>query len=415
MSLKQKYKKAEDNNNKLSNLRPLPEETLKSLKAYYRVGLTYSSNALEGNSLTESETKIVIEDGLTINGKPLRDIYEAVGHAKAYDYLWELAVNKLLKEEDILLLHRFFYEMIDSDQAGIYRKIPVFISGGEFPVTPADKIKQEMKNFVKWFNQSENQLQPVEFAALVHKKFVFIHPFIDGNGRLARLLMNLALIRNEYSVALIPSILRPEYIRSLELAHTNDEPFKEFIADRAIETQKDLLRLFKKTSKEIDSAGGEKLGGVNSGKFSGAGVERHGGVNCEEFGGADVGRHGGVNCEEFGGVGVERHGGVNCEEFSGADVGRHGDIIREEFGGVNYEEFGGAGIGGLDDSNPLPGMIFELIQTSPGLNAPKIAENCGIGLRTAQRYLKLLADNGQIEFIGAPKIGGYCPKTEKII
>ncbi|WNY28760.1 hypothetical protein MmiEs2_09630 [Methanimicrococcus stummii] len=244
-ALKQKLKKAEENNDQLLSFRPLPEETFKSLKDYYRVGLTYSSNALEGNSLTESETKIVIEDGLTIGGKPLREIYEAIGHAKAYDYLFPLAAQKELDENDILELHKLFYGMIDSNQAGIYRKVPVFISGSQYPVTPAENIHEEMKTFTEWFNQNEHQLHPVEFAALVHKKFVFIHPFVDGNGRVARLLMNLVLLRNNYSIAIIPAILRSEYIRLLELAHTNDEPLQEFIADRVIETQNDLLRLFK--------------------------------------------------------------------------------------------------------------------------------------------------------------------------
>jgi len=92
-----KYKIAELNIRKLLAMRPLAPETLKSLRNYYRVGFTFSSNALEGNSLTESETKVVIEDGLTIEGKPLRDVYEAVGHAKAYDYLFHLATNKALE------------------------------------------------------------------------------------------------------------------------------------------------------------------------------------------------------------------------------------------------------------------------------------------------------------------------------
>ena len=100
---------AEELRDRVIALRPFPEETLKSLKEYYRIGLTYSSNALEGNSLTESETKIVIEDGLTIEGKPLRDMYEAVGHANAYDYIHTLATNKPLEEADNLELHRLFY------------------------------------------------------------------------------------------------------------------------------------------------------------------------------------------------------------------------------------------------------------------------------------------------------------------
>ena len=100
--LLEKYSKADENNRLLSSFRPLPPETLKSLREYYRVGLTYTSNALEGNSLTESETKVVIEDGLTIEGKPLHDVYEAVGHAKAYDYIYKLIEYSQLYEEDVL-------------------------------------------------------------------------------------------------------------------------------------------------------------------------------------------------------------------------------------------------------------------------------------------------------------------------
>jgi Fic family protein len=267
--MNEKYRIAEVNNRKLIALRPLPPETLRSLKDYYRIGLTFTSNALEGNSLTESETKVVIEDGLTIEGKPLRDVYEAVGHAKAYDYIYQLATHKTLEETDILALHKLFYNQIDNEQAGRYRTVSVFISGSSYAVTPPQKIAAEMKKFVAWFNKNESKLHPVEFAALTHKKFVFIHPFIDGNGRLSRLLMNLALLRNEYSIALIPSILRHEYIAVLELAHTDDTRFREFIADRIISTQIDLLRL-------LAESGGVNTenGGVNTGDAS-----KSGGVN----------------------------------------------------------------------------------------------------------------------------------------
>lgn len=113
-----KYKIAEINNIKLQAMRPLAPETLKSLRDYYRIGLTYSSNALEGNSLTESETKVVIEDGLTIEGKPLRDVYEAVGHARAYDYLFQLATHKTLEEQDILELPVFFISKLTPNMPG---------------------------------------------------------------------------------------------------------------------------------------------------------------------------------------------------------------------------------------------------------------------------------------------------------
>ena len=125
---------------RLAALRPLPVATLKSLREYYRVGLTYTSNALEGNSLTESETKVVIEDGLTIGGKPLRDIYEATGHAKAYDFLYELSKERPVSESDILELHRLFYSQIDKDNAGAWRTVPVFISGSHRVLPAPDKV-----------------------------------------------------------------------------------------------------------------------------------------------------------------------------------------------------------------------------------------------------------------------------------
>ena len=244
-TLTEKYKIADENNRQISTFRPLPTATLKSLREYYRVGLTYTSNAIEGNSLTESETKVVIEDGLTIEGKPLRDVYEAVGHAKAYDYLLQLEEKEVLEEDDILTLHKLFYQQIDSEQAGRYRNVKVYISGSHYQVAPVAKIETEMKKLITWYNNNENKLHPIELAAELHRRFVFIHPFVDGNGRLARLLMNLSLLRNGYTLAIIPALLRHEYIATLEMAHKDSVPFYEFIADRVINTQYDLLRLLK--------------------------------------------------------------------------------------------------------------------------------------------------------------------------
>ena len=249
-----KYKKADENNRLLSAYRPLPPETLKSLREYYRVGLTYTSNALEGNSLTESETKVVIEDGLTIEGKPLRDHYEAVGHAKAYDYVYQITEKEELTEEDILNLHRLFYQQIDAEKAGLYRNVKVYISGSRYAVSAVSKIPGEMQKLVKWYNDNEKKLHPIELAATLHQRFVFIHPFVDGNGRVARLLMNLSLLRNGFTIAIIPAILRHEYIYSLETAHTRPGVFTEFIADRVIATQLDLLRLMRDDDTVNDTA-----------------------------------------------------------------------------------------------------------------------------------------------------------------
>ena len=149
----------------LDKLRPFPPETLQSLRNYYRVGLTWSSNALEGNSLTESETKVIIEDGLTVHGKPLHDIYEALGHAEAYDCIYAMAESKELTAEDICKLHELFYKQIASENAGKYRKVQVFISGSRYPLPSPEKIGQLMNDFISWLNKNESQLHPVELAS----------------------------------------------------------------------------------------------------------------------------------------------------------------------------------------------------------------------------------------------------------
>lgn len=243
----------------LWSYRPLSPETIQSLKEYYRVGTTFTSNALEGNSLTESETKVVIENGLTIEGKPLRDIYEAVGHAKAYDYLYELGQNEPITEEIICNIHKLFYQQIDIEKAGKYRNVPVFISGSKYAVSPVSEINKRMKQLVQWYNKNENKLHPVVLAAEFHKRFVFIHPFIDGNGRVARLLMNLSLLRNDYNIAIIPSITRAEYIEVLEKAHSDENVFVSFIADRVMMTQLEILRLFRELEPKHDKIDFEKL------------------------------------------------------------------------------------------------------------------------------------------------------------
>ena len=229
--------------NTINELRPFEGEMLKQIKDFYRVGLTWTSNALEGNSLTESQTKVLIEDGLTIGGRPLRDIFEAIDHAKAYDYMFTIIRNKEIIENDIRYLHKLFYKNIDEEFAGEYRDIPVFISGSNYPVSKVEDIQSEIEVLCEWIRMERKNYHPVEFAALLHKKFVFIHPFIDGNGRVARLLMNTALIQDGYLPALIPPILRSEYISLLEKAHTDKNSFINFIVDRELESQKDFLRL----------------------------------------------------------------------------------------------------------------------------------------------------------------------------
>ena len=235
--------RAEDLKKQIDIFRPFESSMLSQIRQYYKIGLTWSSNALEGNSLTESETKVLLEDGLTVGGKPIRDYYEATGHAKAYEYMYDLSRDRSLSENDIQTLHRLFYDQLDSHHAGIYRDQKAIITGSKYPLTKPEKIGNEMNKFIEWFAVSEKSLHPVELAALAHKKFVFIHPFTDGNGRVARLIMNISLMRNGYTIAIIPPVLRGDYIAYLEKAHEDDSDFINFIASRVIETQKELLRI----------------------------------------------------------------------------------------------------------------------------------------------------------------------------
>jgi Fic family protein len=229
---------------KIADHRPLDAHMLKQVREYFRIGMAYSSNALEGNSLTETETKIVIEEGMTIGGKPVRDHLEALGHSEAYDLLFRLAKSQDITEANVKELHRLFYYRIDAKQAGKYRKCRVIITGtGFIPPTP-EGIPVLMELFIAGLSKTREEHHPVEFAAIIHKELVMIHPFIDGNGRVARLLMNLALLQAGYALAIIPPVLRRDYLDTLNKTHKGDDvPFIKFIAGACYESAKEYLRL----------------------------------------------------------------------------------------------------------------------------------------------------------------------------
>jgi len=230
----------------INERRPLEPQSLEMLRDYFKIGLTYSSNALEGNTLTESETKVVIEDGITIGGKPLKDHYEAIGHAEAFDFLYDIVNTEGITEENIKKMHRLFYYRIDEKNAGEYRKIKVFISGTKYVPPAPEKIPVLMQAFAKNIPELKKKYHPVEFSAILHKELVEIHPFIDGNGRTARLLMNLALLQSGYVITIIPPIRRSDYISSIvktQVEPKNDMPFKKLIAEMVVESQKDYLRM----------------------------------------------------------------------------------------------------------------------------------------------------------------------------
>ena len=234
---------------KIDNHRPLSEDVVKQIQEYYKIGLTYSSNALEGNTLDLAETKVVIEDGLTINGKPMKDHLETLGHASAFNELLELAKSNTITEENIKNLHKIFYAKIDSDNAGNYRQKPVIVTGADINFPLPKELNDKMQEFISKLPQLKQDLHAIEYAAMVHALFVNIHPFIDGNGRVARLIMNLALLQNGYNITIIPPVVRADYIRALQDSnHNNFQPFINFISEMVLEAQKEYLRIIERLS-----------------------------------------------------------------------------------------------------------------------------------------------------------------------
>jgi Fic family protein len=194
--------------------RPFPKEVVDNLEKWFEVELTYSSNAIEGNTLTRLETALVIEKGLTVGGKPLKDHLEAINHRNALQFIKNLANNSSISLKEILSIHGLILKAIDDDNSGRIRNVAVRISGSMVVLPNYVKVPQLLEEFIDWLENSEEH--PVTKAALAHYKLVTIHPFIDGNGRTARLLMNLILIQNGYPPAIILPKDRLKYIKSLE-------------------------------------------------------------------------------------------------------------------------------------------------------------------------------------------------------
>ena len=208
---------------------PIPITITQNLNEWFQVELTYTSNALEGNTLTRQETAQVIEKGITIGGKSLREHLEATNHAKAWNWILENQTQPI-NEETILTIHRIILAGIEDTQAGRYRQVPVRISGSTVILPNYLKVPTLMAEFANWLTESKND-HPVTIAAEAHYHLVTIHPFIDGNGRTARLLMNAILMTNGYPPAIIKPEERITYINNLETAQLGGpkEPFHTLI------------------------------------------------------------------------------------------------------------------------------------------------------------------------------------------
>ncbi|MBQ7618416.1 MAG: Fic family protein [Desulfovibrio sp.] len=232
---------------KISVYRPFSDENiLRQVKNFFNIECAWSSNALEGNSYTLTETKILLEDGLTAGGRPLRDALAIIGHEKAYHYMFSLISNEYISEQDLLFMHSLLQGGLEDNlRVGIYRNIDVFITGSKYKVANTSDIEKLIKNLIKQQEELFVNFHPIVAAAKFHKELVFIHPFVDGNGRIARLAMNCLLIQRHLLPISIPPIRRSEYVATLEQSHINDYNFIKFIAECELETQKDFYRLIK--------------------------------------------------------------------------------------------------------------------------------------------------------------------------
>ena len=208
---------------RLDSYRPLPREVVENLRDDLILRWTYNSNAIEGNTLTLKETKVALE-GITVGGKTLQEHLEAINHKDAIVYLEALLkAEEGLTERNIKSIHQLILKKIDDKNAGAYRKMNVLISGAEHIPIDAAHVDEAMNKFLNWYNSDAQSLHPVERAMIVHLEFVKIHPFIDGNGRSARLLMNFELMRCGFPPIVLPVEKRLEYYEALDTAHTKDD------------------------------------------------------------------------------------------------------------------------------------------------------------------------------------------------
>lgn len=224
----------------LDSLRPLPAAAVHNLEEVFRVDWTYNSNAIEGNTLTLLETKLVLEQGLTIGGKKLREHLEVINHAEAIQYVQDLVQRKQeLTEHVIKSLHHLVLKNI-ADDAGRYRMVNVRISGSEHVPPHYTSVPEQMEQLMKWYAEQRDVIHPVLLAAEFHFRFVYIHPFSDGNGRTARLLMNLILLEDGFPPAIVKAAdsARLRYYETLEEASVRGQlqPFVSLIMECVAES-----------------------------------------------------------------------------------------------------------------------------------------------------------------------------------
>lgn len=229
----------------LDEFRPLNQKVLQQIEQDFLVKYNQQSNAIEGNSLTIFETRVLLESGITANGKPFKDHLDILNHQEAIYYLNDLVKErKTLSEAIIKDFHYLLLQKTDNArEAGRYRTMPVVIQGAEHLPPQPYLIASKMEELVEW-NNTQQSLHPIERIAQLHNRFVGIHPFIDGNGRTGRLIMNFELLKSGYQLAIIKAEQRADYYQALQLGDQgNYTMITQVIAEAAIATMEHTLKI----------------------------------------------------------------------------------------------------------------------------------------------------------------------------
>ncbi len=237
----------------LNQYRPLNQATMQSIQADLMLKYNQQSNAIEGNSLDIFETRVLLENGITANGKPFKDHLDIINHQEAIGYLIDLVKeNAPLTEQTIKNFHYLLLQKTDNvREAGSYRTMPVTISGAEHQPPQPYLVNPLMEELIRWNSENSDRLEPIERIAILHNKFVAIHPFIDGNGRTGRLLMNLELMKAGFQVTILKAENRVAYYRALAKGDLgNYQIITEFIAQAVYETMERTLNIIQPNWKE---------------------------------------------------------------------------------------------------------------------------------------------------------------------
>ncbi|HHW7507449.1 TPA: Fic family protein [Mannheimia haemolytica] len=224
-----KLAKIEQLKTALSQRRPLSESEIQRLREEFIIESSYNSNAIEGNTITLRETVLILKEGMTIAEKPIREHLDIIGFKDAFNYIYELVANKeLLSERAIKDIHSLVL-MSNAESRGIYRKIPVRILGAENKATPPYLIAEEMQSLIEKYQQKLTALHPIEAISWLHLAFESIHPFIDGNGRTARLLINFELLKQGYLPVDIKFTNRTQYYQCFDDFHKNQQDISSLV------------------------------------------------------------------------------------------------------------------------------------------------------------------------------------------